>query len=311
MTVFRIGANHMDRMNGTNELSGPNDKNDGDPKDRHIRGQGAIDSSNPSTESGEAIALHSMRPRLLVINYLQCQQGFATSDRILRTPYFLFVHKGKGDFTIGDRRYHCTEGDLFYCPAGVPNAITADPQDPYLLTGIEFEFFAGMPGYSFTEEYGDRINVQGDSSFMWILFELIHRCRFADVEIAPYADSLLKAWLLLVAGITRSNPVSVLSEKITLYLASHDDREVSLSEVGAAFKFHPNHLNRIFRKKYGSSIYKYHLDLRIRKAKQLLLYSHFSIKEVAFRCGFSEINYFSRVFRKKTGCSPTGFRGNL
>lgn len=252
--------------------------------------------------------LASIRPHLIDINYLQCQNGFATSDRILGTPYFLFVHKGKGEFTIGDRRYTCTEDDLLYCPAGVPNAITADRQDPYLLTGIEFEFFDGMPGFSFTKEYTDRINVRGNQPFLWILSELIHRYQCEDSDYVQYSNSLLQAWLFLTASLTVSSPVSVISEKIAQYLASNDGREVSLPEVGEKFKFHPNHLNRLFKFKFGTSIYQYHLDLRMKKAKQLLLYSNFSVKEVAFQCGFSDINYFSRVFKKKSYCSPTRYR---
>ena len=63
-----------------------------------------------------------------------------------------------------------------------------------------------------------------------------------------------------------------------------------------------------FQKRYGIGISRYVTTVRIGHARELLMYSRRSIKEIALDCGFSDQNYFSKVFLKETGKTPTQFR---
>ena len=53
---------------------------------------------------------------------------------------------------------------------------------------------------------------------------------------------------------------------------------------------------------------RYLLDVRIRHASSMLRDSTLNVTEIALRCGFDDSNYFSRIFRKYTGHSPSEFR---
>lgn len=66
--------------------------------------------------------------------------------------------------------------------------------------------------------------------------------------------------------------------------------------------------SHLFTKKTGMSPLKYVLSLRIEEAKELLMYSSMSISEVAVSIGIAEPSYFSRIFRKYVGLSPTEYR---
>jgi len=66
-------------------------------------------------------------------------------------------------------------------------------------------------------------------------------------------------------------------------------------------------LNTLTKQIVGVSSKQYILDLKITEAKRLLIYSSYNINEIAFHLGFEDPSYFSRIFRKKTGCSPTAF----
>ncbi len=69
---------------------------------------------------------------------------------------------------------------------------------------------------------------------------------------------------------------------------------------------------RVMFKSYtGLSPAQYHLSLRLRQAKDLLASTDLSIKEIAYRLGFNSIYYFSRIFRSKTGKTPTEFKSGL
>jgi len=68
------------------------------------------------------------------------------------------------------------------------------------------------------------------------------------------------------------------------------------------------HFARLFKKTTGVSPWNYALQLKIDKAKELLLSTGRSVKEVAGEVGFDDPNYFCRIFRKKTGVPPSRFR---
>jgi AraC-like DNA-binding protein len=65
---------------------------------------------------------------------------------------------------------------------------------------------------------------------------------------------------------------------------------------------------KIFKEYTGISPGQYHLSLRIRQAKELLINTNLSIKEISYRLGFESIFYFSRVFKSKTGINPTEYK---
>lgn len=247
-------------------------------------------------------------PEMNVINYLQCQKGFRTKVRVFETPYFLYVHKGKGIYVVGETLYQCRAGDLFFCPGGVPNTIIADDDDPYLLSGVDFTFGRHPEEQQLSCEFKEHINLCNHSQFLWITMELIQRNAIGDAHYNQYVQSLFKAWLLLVANLSHTTLNSSLAENIAAYLAANVNRSLSLSEIASEFRYHPNHINRIFRKRFEVTIKQYHNDIKIKMAMQLLSYSHYSIGEISVLYGYDDLNYFSRLFKQKTSQSPSQYR---
>lgn len=66
-------------------------------------------------------------------------------------------------------------------------------------------------------------------------------------------------------------------------------------------------LNTLVKTSTGISAKQYILDLKITEAKRQLIYSLYNINEIAFNLGFEDPSYFTRLFRKKTGLSPSAF----
>ena len=66
--------------------------------------------------------------------------------------------------------------------------------------------------------------------------------------------------------------------------------------------------NHVFKDITGYSPNQYLIKIRIDRAKQLLSDENLSVKETAEIVGYTDINYFSRLFKKSTGVSPKGFK---
>lgn len=90
-----------------------------------------------------------------------------------------------------------------------------------------------------------------------------------------------------------------------------NDPDFSLSELQEKSGYCDDHLRRLFRKETGMSMLEYLTELRIKHAMRLLSENHmlhYSIAEIGAMCGFYDISYFSRVFKKKTGVAPSEFK---
>ncbi len=83
---------------------------------------------------------------------------------------------------------------------------------------------------------------------------------------------------------------------------------LNMEELARELNIGYSYFRQMFRKYTGISPAQYHLNLRIQKAKELLMAGNKSIKEIAFELGFESNQYFSRVFAAKCGLSPAKYR---
>lgn len=71
------------------------------------------------------------------------------------------------------------------------------------------------------------------------------------------------------------------------------------------------HFARLFRQRTGQSVVQFLTDLRIRQAVYLLRHTGMTVSEIADRVGFSNLFYFSRVFRRRAGVPPSAYRASV
>ena len=72
--------------------------------------------------------------------------------------------------------------------------------------------------------------------------------------------------------------------------------------------FSIEYLTKLFKSKYGYSIYEYVLKLRMERAKELLANEENKIIDIAGRLGYADNHYFSKAFRNYYGVSPSQYR---
>lgn len=94
------------------------------------------------------------------------------------------------------------------------------------------------------------------------------------------------------------------------YLLSRADGTIDLQQLAARLGMSYSRFRSQFKEHTGMPPRQYHLQIRINKAQRLLIESDLTVSEIAAQLGFSSVYYFSRLFRKKTGTSPTAFRNS-
>ncbi len=101
---------------------------------------------------------------------------------------------------------------------------------------------------------------------------------------------------------------SLITDSIIKTLTEHIYGNITLDEVCSGVLFSKSYLKNLFKKNTGFSIMDYYTNLKISRAKILIQEGKLSFSDIAELLGYSSIHYFSRVFKKKTGLSPTEYK---
>lgn len=105
-------------------------------------------------------------------------------------------------------------------------------------------------------------------------------------------------------AIKRNSPMLAVAERINLGYP----QKLSVTDLAKEFGYNTDYFSHVFKETFGLSPQKYIINKRISVAKHLLLTGDKSVSEIALDCGFSDPLYFTRLFSKETGVSPSFFK---
>ncbi len=105
-----------------------------------------------------------------------------------------------------------------------------------------------------------------------------------------------------------SGPHYYTIKKSLEYIELNQNKKIDLRELSSAAGLSPNYFHAVFTKAVGLTPNVYIIDLKMRRAKELLAGTDYTVAEISEHCGFENVPYFSYLFGKRTGCSPSEFR---
>ena len=103
----------------------------------------------------------------------------------------------------------------------------------------------------------------------------------------------------------------LLAQQARDYLAAHYSEAITLPSLAAALGISVSQLKRVFHEQIGQSMVRYLTALRIGEAKRLIREGNLTFTQIAERIGIESIYYFSNLFKKQTGMSPTEYEKTL
>ncbi len=95
---------------------------------------------------------------------------------------------------------------------------------------------------------------------------------------------------------------------ITGYLQEHLAEDLSLSVLAQEFHLNPQYISQLFKNEIGVNFLSYLTNIRMEKAKKLLLSTSLSIAELAEQSGYGDYRVFTKVFKKSEGVTPSQYR---
>ena len=217
----------------------------------------------------------------------------------------VYYFKGRNVFHYQDRQLVCQEGMVLFLPQGFP--YTIDRLDEGEIIVVDFK----TSGQFLSDPFCKKASVPSPlPECFQKLLALWRRQSVWD------KSEMLSLFWQTVGAVQRLNVQSYLPEdqlrKIAPaveYMEEHFDRpDVRVCDLAALCGMSERYFLHLFQAYLSVSPKEFLIRLRLDQARQLLIAENLSISDIAQRCGFSDLFYFSRLFRKKTGLSPTEYR---
>ena len=97
-------------------------------------------------------------------------------------------------------------------------------------------------------------------------------------------------------------------EKVKSIMETNIYGAINIPSIANQIGISASRLNEIFKQFTSMTPYQYFIQLKIHKAEELLSEENISVKEAAWRMGFEDQHYFSRLFKHKTGIAPSNWK---
>jgi AraC-like DNA-binding protein/quercetin dioxygenase-like cupin family protein len=212
--------------------------------------------------------------------------------------------RARGRFWINGHWEEIEDGDLFYIPPRAEHAIEFDPECDYHNLSLKFVV-------------KDPVDLSGEPFKIPVIDEDRHlrnamqRIVASYVLYSPVSPDDLQQVLSGISdiyrlGSTLGSPSP--EERIKEIVMANYSMPLSLPWLSRQVGLKPAYLSRLFRERTGETLSTYIRRVRIQRSQELLSQTNLPVGVVAQRCGFSNIHYFSQVFKKETGLAPSGYR---
>ncbi len=235
--------------------------------------------------------------------------------RILQEYQINYITEGSGTFETGEGQFPVVPGSMLILRPGMWHRYKPDPNTGWNehYIGFKGDFCARLFHEGFFQVEKPVIYVGFQESLIRLFFEIIQSVKDEKTGYQQVSAANTILMLSQIISVTRNQEfagksIERIIRKACMYFRENLNVNVNIEKLADDLNVGYSYFRQMFRKYTGISPTQYHLSLRIQRAKDLLVSSDRSIKEIAIDLGFESYFYFSRIFKDKTGESPLEFR---
>jgi len=221
-----------------------------------------------------------------------------------------FVVKGSGSVSDGRESVRANGGDIYILRQNRDHDYFSDAHEPWekmflnirgplaeqILSAYGFENDIIIDGEGLEEDFRNMVQATFDKT------------KSSSEIFARVATDFHALVIKLAERRGEIRPKDEEMETLRCYLAENTHRTVSNRELSQLIHRCEDYCIKKFKSEFGKTPYEYQIDEKMRAAKTILKRSNLTIAEIAERLGYCDQHYFSNLFKKKCGISPSEYR---
>lgn len=237
-------------------------------------------------------------------------------ERRAGSPQHILIYclDGKGYIETGKKRYDLTPNSYFIIPKGVAHHYGTSNSDPW---SIYWAHFCGEHSDIFLSRYTRDLSPEVQripyderriELFNLIFLMLENNYSIRNMELANIKmQELLCSFIYHEELYPSYYKTDYISGSIK-FMKENLDQSFSIQEFASRLNYSVSHYSDLFKKKTGCSPIHYFNQLKIQRSCQFLYFTDLNIKQICVKTGFDDPYYFSRMFKKLMGVSPSKYR---
>lgn len=242
------------------------------------------------------------------------------------------IYMISGDLAVGigeEKKFHIGPGNLLYIPAGVKYTLktkymraaiftfdvtSENPSPEERIPPSSVEAFNPMLAHVFADVSPfDRVLKNEDMESERDNF--IRLCNIATSAEGHWRAQISAELKLILLKLSEAESDDALPtrmvEALDEYIRENCTDEISNTEIGAIFGYHPFYVSRMLKEKKGITLRQYIISYRFKAARRMLELTDKSIGEIAEATGFTDSSYFAKSFKATYGITPKEYRAQF
>ena len=271
--------------------------------------------------------------KIVIIHYFEFDKNFKSHTE--SHDFWELVYAEKGDFIAisGEEEIVLKEGEMLFHKPGIPHSHRADGKHSPNVFIICFECKNEAMRY-----FEDK-HMTLDKNLLGFIFGIIEESKRtfdlpqADPTLkkmklsdnpSPGGQQVIKNYLeLLLISLMRSESEKddssavflsggqydeIISNTVIEYMREHIEERLAVEDICEELHYNRSYVYRQFKKTTGNSLMSYFTNMKITRAKELLGSTDMTVADISDRLSFDNPNYFSKVFKKTVGKTPSKYR---
>ena len=263
-------------------------------------------------------------PDVAAVRSISYEPVYALADHTPEHSELIHVIDGRLRLSVGGRRFAAGPGDTLLAPCDQPHRDMFDLSEGLDVLLVHFRW-AGEAVFREAVTNNDLLALSAEARAESSRVFDSMRCDYGGDRLDRTVAAARIHYLLLLFYrdvARRRQPVAEpatagetnhqrLVAEAKAYMEEHYAEPITLDQVAAAMGISPYHLSRVFSQESDFSLFGYLANVRLTKARQLLLEESLSVADVAYAVGYASPNYFAKVFRKAYGFPPSQARRRM
>lgn len=251
-------------------------------------------------------------PEITFFVHRVCTPSWEIIPQLIDFQDLTYVYAGQGQYLVDGVQYDVRPGDLLSIPSHCWREASTNSDDPLRLYAFNYRLYnhqlqqvpLDLPILTHLGIHKSLLYSLATMERVWALKEPTYHLMAASVFLEVLNQ------IMLAVRVEKSSYGDARVQQVADYVLAHLSRQIHTQELAELVSLHPVYLNSLVQKHTGVSLRSFINRIRVNVAEDAIAHEKLSVNEAAVRCGFSDIFYFSKMFKKIKGYPPSHVKKN-